>query len=128
MGAGAMEELALKLATTSWRKGQKTLGSLKMKIFYKKDSHVIIKFGDNELKQALGVLKALAQYFRAEFIFDVAQELEDDLKPKQLTYSVYHHICEKCFCEIDTRDGNYLKVNGEWRHESCPPLKDNRGQ
>ena len=53
-----------------------------MKIFYLKDSHVIIKFGATELAQALGVLKALAQYFKADFIFKVAQELQDDLFPK----------------------------------------------
>lgn len=103
-----------------------------MKIFYLKDSHVIIKFGATELAQALGVLKALAQYFKADFIFKVAQELQDDLFPKpKLPMAIYHHLCTKCFCEIDIRKDAFLHRIGEhgndtWEHQNCPQLKENR--
>ena len=100
-----------------------------MKIFYKKDQHVILKFGATEMKQALGVLKALAQYFKADFIFKVAQELQDDLFPKpKLPFVQYYRLCTKCFCEIDLRKDKFLHRIGEkddtWEHQECKPLKD----
>lgn len=100
-----------------------------MKIFYKKDSHVIIKFGATEMKQALGVLKALAVHFKAVFILQVAQELQDDLFPKpQLPFVQYYRLCTKCCCEIDLRKDKFLHRIGEnedtWQHVECPPLKE----
>lgn len=98
-----------------------------MKVYYKKGEHVIIKFPSHELKQALGVLKALAQYFKARFLVDVAKELEKDLETPLLpTPPVYHHICTNCFCEIDTRKDSYVHVDDQYIHVSCPELKPNR--
>lgn len=100
-----------------------------MKIFYKKDEHVIIKFDSKELAQALGVLKALAIHFKAMFIFDVCKDLEADLFPKpKLPMAMYHHICTKCFCEIDIRTTPFIHQIGEkedtWIHQTCPELKN----
>jgi len=98
-----------------------------VKVFYKKGSHVIIHFPAHEFKQALAVLKALAQFFGASFIFQAAKELEDDLTPK-LTYRSEFHLCEKCCMELHEKDENAIKVNDAWRHVRCKPLKDKRPQ
>ncbi len=100
-----------------------------MKIFYLKDSHVILKFGSTELRQALGVLKALAQYFRADFIFQIAQELQDDLFPKPLLPYRHHvHLCEKCFRMMDIDKEAHLHHYGKdkdyYTHQNCPPLQE----
>ena len=100
-----------------------------MKIFYKKDEHVIIKFGSTEMKQALVVLKALALYFRADFIFKVAQDLQDDLFPKPLLpYNHRVHLCEKCFRMMDIDKEAHLHHHGKdhdyYQHQNCPPLQE----
>ena len=100
-----------------------------MKIFYLKDKHVIIKFGGTELAQALGVLKALAQYFKADFIFKVAQELQDDLFPKpKLQYRHHVHLCEKCFRMMDIDKEAHIHHYGEdkdyYTHQTCQPLQE----
>jgi len=98
-----------------------------VKVFYKKGSHVIIHFPAHEFKQALAVLKALAQFFGASFIFDAAKELEDDLAPK-LIYMSKFHICEKCCVELHEDEENSIKINGAWKHVTCPVLKNKRPQ
>jgi hypothetical protein len=98
-----------------------------MRILYAKGVNVTISFGEREMKQALAVLKALATFFKADFIFKAAQELEDDLKPKpRISYTLYHHICEKCICEVDSREDNSLCISGVWKHKKCPTLKEKR--
>lgn len=101
-----------------------------MKVFYKKGEHVIILFPANELRQALGVLKALAKYFKAWFLVDVAAELEVDLeeakRPKLPAPPTYYHICTNCFTEIDVRTDSYVYVDDSYIHTSCPILKENR--
>jgi regulator of replication initiation timing len=95
-----------------------------MKVFYKKDTHIIIHFPADELKQALAVLKALAQYFGAKFLFQVAGELEKDLnETPRLVYKSEFHICEKCFMELHEKDENSVRVNDSWKHHKCPQLK-----
>jgi len=93
-----------------------------MKVFYKKGAHVIVLFPAHELKQALGVLKALAQFFKEKFIFDVAKDLENDLTPK-LAYTSYHSLCIKCACELDKRDRDTFEIEGRFFHRVCPTLK-----
>lgn len=98
-----------------------------MKVYYKKGEHVIIKFGNHELKQALGVLKALAQYFKATFLLDVAADLQRDLDaPPLLTYKLRYRCCENCFTMIDTRTDEYMHVDDTYLHKNCPQLKENR--
>ena len=93
-----------------------------MKIFYAKGSHIKIYFGFSEFPQALKVLKALATFFKADFIQQVADDLEQDLQPK-LPFLVHH--CEKCCMEI--KDGEQdTHYQGGYVHKICPPLK-NRG-
>lgn len=96
-----------------------------MKVFYSKGKHVIIHFPAKEMKQALGVLKALAQYFKADFLFKAAQELEHDLQ-ERITYDPRYHPCENCFTEIDVRTGNCMYVDSTWLHKECPTLKGGR--
>lgn len=98
-----------------------------MRIRYIQGVKVEIIFRGDEMPQALAVLKGLAHFFKAAFIFDVAQELENDLKPKpKLSYTLYHHLCTKCMMEVDTRNNNYICYNDEWYHRECPKLKDKR--
>lgn len=93
-----------------------------MKVYYNKGKSVIIHFPAHELKQALAVLKALAQFFGASFLWKAAQDLENDLEPK-LVYKNYFHICHSCFTELDERDDNTFSINGDWKHRVCPHLK-----
>jgi hypothetical protein len=101
-----------------------------MKVYYKKGEHVIIKFPSHELRQALGVLKALSKYFKSWFLVDVAADLERDLeeakRPKLPAPPIYHHICENCFMEIDVRKDSYVHVDDTYYHAVCPVLKENR--
>lgn len=96
-----------------------------MKVFYSKGKHVIIHFPAKELKQALGVLKALAKYFNADFILKAAGDLERDLTPC-LAYSLTTRICENCFTEISLSSDEYVHVDDCYMHKNCPPLKEGR--
>lgn len=96
-----------------------------MKVYYAKEQHVIVSFGSGEMRQALGVLKALAKYFNAPFILNAAEQLERDLQPK-LGYDAPFHLCEKCTTEIDTRKGGYRHTDGRYTHLVCPILKKER--
>jgi hypothetical protein len=96
-----------------------------VKVYYTKGKHIVIFFPAKELKQALGVLKALATYFKADFIWKAARDLEDDLTPK-LTFDSPYRICENCMCEIDLRGGNSMYVDNTWLHKTCPTLKEGR--
>lgn len=94
-----------------------------MKVYYSKGKHVILYYQAHELKQALGVLKALAQYFGASFLHDVARELERDMQQLQLPFDPSYRLCEACKCEIDIRKGNYKHIDGRFTHLRCPVLK-----
>jgi predicted sulfurtransferase len=96
-----------------------------VKILYKKGSHVIIHFPAHEFKQALSVLKAMAQFFGASFIFDAAKELEEDLTPR-LVYRTKFHLCPKCCMELHEDEANSIKVNESWQHAKCKELKTKR--
>jgi hypothetical protein len=91
-----------------------------MKVYYEKGKHVIVFFPAREMKQALGVLKAMAHFFKADFLFKVAGDVERDLTPTQ------YHLCENCCMEIDTRVESYLHVDDTYYHQLCPTLKENR--
>ncbi len=97
-----------------------------MKIYYNKDSHLIIHFGVHEFKAGLATLKGMAKFFKMDFIAEAAKEGESDLTVKKLSYSPHHHICVLCACEIDTRKDSYVQQDGEFRHQICPVLKLNR--
>lgn len=101
-----------------------------MKVFYKKDTHVILLFGSTELKQALGVLKALAQHFKVKFLHDAAGDLERDLAQPRLGYVMHTKICEECGTEIDLNGENKNHQKDEdddrWVHKTCPTLKPHR--
>jgi hypothetical protein len=92
-----------------------------MKIIYVKGKHVTIYFPPHEMKQALGVLKALAQFFKLSFIYKVAEDVERDLlAPLQF------HLCTNCCMEIDIRKDEYVHVDDTYLHRTCPVLKDER--
>lgn len=101
-----------------------------MKVFYVKGEHVAILFPKHEMKQALGVLKALAKHFGAWFLLDAAADLEKDLEaekhPRLAPPPTYHHICENCYMEIDVRKDSYVHVDSAYIHTNCPVLKENR--
>jgi hypothetical protein len=96
-----------------------------MKVYYSKGKHLVIYFPAKELKQAQGVLKALATYFKAGFLWKAHDELARDLQPK-LAFDPSFHICTNCFCEIDIRTDSYVHVDDEWIHVVCPELKEGR--
>lgn len=96
-----------------------------MKVFYKKGVHVVIHFPAHELKQALSVLKALAQFFGGAFLLEAAKELENDLFPK-LEYKSKFHLCTKCCTELHEDEDNSIRINGAWMHRTCPVLKNKR--
>jgi hypothetical protein len=95
-----------------------------MKVFYSKGKSVVIYFPAKELKQALGVLKAMGTYFKADFIWKAAQDLDRDLQA--LVFDGRWHLCENCACEIDTRNQSYIHVDDTYYHQRCPELKENR--
>lgn len=83
-----------------------------------------------DMEEALAVLKGLATYFNADFIWGVAKQLEDDLHPKpkktaKLLVHVNHfHLCEECAMEVDDRKPDcYRTETLGWRHIVCPELK-----
>ena len=94
-----------------------------MKVFYKKDAHVILHFGSTELKQALGILKALAKYFNLQSLWDVAGDLEKDLQKPKLGYVMHTKLCEACAMEIDLLSDNKHETESGWFHKVCPTLK-----
>jgi hypothetical protein len=94
-----------------------------MKVYYKKDHHVIVSFGSGEMRKALGVLKGLARFFKADFILNAAEELERDLTPK-LGLDNPYRVCEDCACEINLRKDSYLHQNERYTHFACPVLKE----
>ena len=98
----------------------------RVKVFYNKGSNVVIYFPATELKQALGVLKALAMYFKAPFLLNVAERLENDLTPKLSMPPLTTRICENCFTEIDISSDEYVHVDDTYMHRNCPALKQDR--
>lgn len=98
-----------------------------MRIEYQKDEGVAIAFNLNELHIALQLLYALYNFCGAEFIKKAIDDIEHDLKPKQLTMVVHNHLCEKCFRMVNDKDDNCLRFERDgdisYRHKECPPLK-----
>lgn len=95
-----------------------------MKVYYEKGRHVIVHFPAHELRQALAVLKALAQFFGASFLWKAAKDLETDLdETPRLVYKSEFHICEECCMELHEKDENSVRVNDSWKHYKCPQLK-----
>lgn len=106
-----------------------------MQIRYEKDAGVILVFPQSELKVALGILKAVHKVCGADFILSAINQIEEDLKPKELPMINYHSICHHCFRDLDTRDPNsYLMTtrnlkgveDRRWIHYKCDPLKEKR--
>lgn len=81
-----------------------------------------------DMKEALAILKGLASYFNADFIWRVAGDLEKDMNPapKLLPYDNHFHVCEKCTMEMDDRKDNCSNADGGWKHIVCPELKPGR--
>jgi hypothetical protein len=96
-----------------------------VKVYYTKGKHVVILFPSHEMKQALGVLKALGTHFKADFLWKAAQQLEDDLTPK-LPFNPRYRMCENCATEIDLHGKNCMYVDNTWLHKECPTLKEGR--
>ena len=101
-----------------------------MQIRYVQNGGVLLVFPQGELKVALSVLKALNKVSPLPFIGQAISDIEADMQPKQLPMVNYHHVCHKCFRDLDERDKDSIHfINGDdekWFHRDCPPLKDNR--
>lgn len=107
-----------------------------MRIFYSKQAGVTIHFSPNELKTAQGVLQALYDWSKADFIKAAIDDVAADLQPKLLPMINYHHLCQKCWRDIDERDANTRRVKYDddlkgihevrWQCVVCKPIKDNR--
>lgn len=96
---------------------------------------VILLFPQSEMNVALAVLKALYTATGQEFLKQAISDLEELLKPKQVTHKNYFHICRHCVTEMDERNPNaYLmttkSLTGEedsyWIHYICKELKKDR--
>lgn len=100
-----------------------------------------IGFKVSEVKFFLAILKGIYNVIKADFIQNAINDLEEHLKPKQLPMINYFHFCALCTCEIDERVGNNffhyiveenkekkIEAVDEWRHYTCPTLKENRPQ
>ena len=107
----------------------------RMQIRYDKKLGTFLYFPLSELRVALGVLKAIHKVCGADFILTAIRDMEEDLKPKALTFINYHHICELCVTEVDDRSPNAFlmttrdlkgKENSRWTHYCCPTLKEKR--
>lgn len=107
-----------------------------MRIFYSKQAGVTIHFSPSELKTAQGVLQALYDWSKADFIKAAIDDITADLQPKSLPMINYHHLCSACFRDIDERDPNTRRVtyhdekNGihevRWQCIVCKPINDKR--
>lgn len=89
-----------------------------------------IGFRKSELSFALSVLKGIQSVLNVKFVQEAIQDIEDSLKPKQLPFINYFHICQSCFRELDERDDNSMRISKDgdvkYKHRECPPLKKNR--
>lgn len=101
-----------------------------MQIRYELGVGVILLFPQSEVKVALGVIKAINKISPADFLHEAINDIEKDLKPKQLPAVNYFHLCEICHRDLDERSENVLHLvtesNDKWVHNLCPPLKANR--
>jgi hypothetical protein len=102
----------------------------KMQIKYEKEAGVILYFPPNELKVVVGILKALHKVCGADFILTAINDIENDLKPKQLPMINYFHLCKNCGRDIDERHENTMCITRDgdamWQCRVCKPLKENR--
>lgn len=101
-----------------------------MRVLYEKSQGVKIQFSPSELNIALLVLKAIYRGTDAEFIKDVIDDIEEDLKPKPLPMINYWHCCVKCTRSIDEREENTMRITRDgdtlWQCRVCEPFKQNR--
>jgi hypothetical protein len=107
----------------------------KMQVQLHKGTGVVLLFPQSEMNVALAVLKALHTATGQEFLKKAISDLEEMLKPKELPFKNYFHICRHCVTEMDERSPNaYLmttkSLTGEedsyWIHYQCPELKNDR--
>ena len=100
-----------------------------MQIRYQKETGVGLFFTMNEIQIALLILKAVYKSNPEHFIGQAINDIEADMRPK-LPAINYHHICHKCFRDLDERnpDSIHIIIDGDerWVHRECIPLKDNR--
>lgn len=100
-----------------------------MQINYQQGKGIGLLFPVNELKVALGILKAIYTISKLSFVKEAIDDLEDDLLPRKLPFVNHFHFCEECFMEINDMVGDnfvhYTKGNKSWwKHRFCPPLKE----
>jgi hypothetical protein len=100
-----------------------------MQIRFDQEMGTYLYFPPNEIKVALGVLKAIYKVCGAEFLLVAITDIEIYLKPPKLPFTLSTRICEKCFCEVDIKSDNAVHYTGDqdkWLHRTCPTLKENR--
>ena len=88
-------------------------------------------FPVTEFKTALYILKALYKATSLGFIREAIEDLEEDMKPKAITF-VSDHMCEHCKMMMNVKDPNCFnmitrdlegKEESKWIHYQCPVLK-----
>lgn len=101
-----------------------------MQIRYDQKVGTFLLFPPNEVRVALGVLKAIHKVCGGDFILTAINDMEDDLKPKLLPMINHWHCCSVCFRDCDERDDNVMCLTRDgdttWRHRECKPLNPNR--
>lgn len=106
-----------------------------MLIKYDKRVGLILGFPLKELKVALGVMRGIYKISPHRFLEEAISDLENELKQKELRVTNYHHICQNCFRDLDSRDPNAYNMttrdlkgeeDSRWIHYVCQDLKPNR--
>lgn len=89
-----------------------------------------IGFRKAELLFAVSVLRGINNVVKADFITKAISDVEEYLRPKQLPFINYWHICSKCSRDLDERDDNTMRISRDgdvkYTHRNCPPLKKDR--
>lgn len=100
-----------------------------MHAHFRKNEFLKLTFGADELLIGYNVLLALYAKKPSNDLAKMIKAMEDYLFPKpKLVLISNHHICEKCFCELDVRTDSYHVRTDEngvmtWTHQVCKPLK-----
>lgn len=125
--------MALSAHASATTRGLRSRKERKMDTHYRPNEFLKLTFYQRELLLGYNFLKALYAKYPSDDLATMIKAMEANLFPKpKLMVVGNHHICEKCFCELDVRTDKYnvhTDANGviAWQHQQCPELKPNRG-
>lgn len=105
-----------------------------MIIHYDKGLAIVMGFPKMEFHVVLQILKALHKVNPQDFIKQAIDDVENDMKPKILSFE-NNHLCEHCKMMMKSGDSNNFlmttrdlegKEVSKWIHYQCPQLKNER--